>query len=148
MSYSVYLDCCALQRIFDDHSQPRIAVEAEAVLRILKEAESGSIELIASEVLFLEVSDIPEGERKSSCQRIISQAHHYAEVTPEVVKLAKGYEAAGLKAMDSVHLACAVASRVEFFCSCDDRLLSRATKLNTELTRVLSLLDLLQELKP
>lgn len=147
MSYSVYLDCCVLQRIFDDHSQPRIAVEAEAVLRILKEAESGSIELIASEVLSLEVSDIPEGERKSSCQRIIRQANRYAEVTPKVIKLAKEYEIAGLKAMDSVHLACAVTTDAQFFCSCDDRLLSRATNLKTELTRVLSLLELLQELK-
>jgi len=147
MGHSVYLDCCALQRIFDDHSQPRIAVESEAVLRILKEAESGSVELITSEVLSLEVSDIPEGERKSSCQRIIRKSHQYVELTPKVVELAKQYESAGLKAMDSVHLACAVVARTEFFCTCDDRLLDRAAKLNTELTRVCSLLELVKELE-
>ncbi len=31
----IYIDCCSLQRPFDDKSQPRIAVEAEAVLVIL-----------------------------------------------------------------------------------------------------------------
>ncbi|MBI3410260.1 MAG: hypothetical protein HY040_18120 [Planctomycetes bacterium] len=38
----IYLDACSLQRPFDDRSQPRINVEAEAVLTILRLVESGS----------------------------------------------------------------------------------------------------------
>jgi len=42
----IYLDCCSLQRPFDDKSQPRIAVEAEAVLVILALCESDRLKLI------------------------------------------------------------------------------------------------------
>ncbi len=31
----IYLDCCCLQRPFDDKSDPRVAVEAEAILVVL-----------------------------------------------------------------------------------------------------------------
>ena len=47
----IYLDCCSLQRPFDDKSQPRIAVEAEAVLIILTMYESNQLTLISSEAL-------------------------------------------------------------------------------------------------
>lgn len=36
MSLSLYLDCCALQRPFDDRSQLRVATEAEAVLKLIE----------------------------------------------------------------------------------------------------------------
>lgn len=39
----IYLDCCSLRRPFDDKSQPRIAVEAEAVLVILSLCESNHL---------------------------------------------------------------------------------------------------------
>lgn len=41
MSVSLYLDCCALQRPFDDRSQLRIATEAEAVLKLIELHETG-----------------------------------------------------------------------------------------------------------
>ena len=56
----VYLDCCSLQRPFDDKSQPRIAVEAEAVLVILALCESDHLKLLSSEALQFEISRIPD----------------------------------------------------------------------------------------
>ncbi len=60
----VYLDCCGLQRPFDDRSQPRIAVEAEAVLAILALCESHHLRLISSEALLFEIGRIPDQTRK------------------------------------------------------------------------------------
>ena len=62
----VYLDCCSLQRPFDDRSQPRIAVEAEAVLVILALCESHHVRLISSEVFLFEIGRIPDQTRKGS----------------------------------------------------------------------------------
>lgn len=37
----IYLDVCCLNRPFDDQSQDRIHLEAEAVLAIIKQVEQG-----------------------------------------------------------------------------------------------------------
>ena len=39
----IYLDCCCLQRPLDDQTQPRIKVEAEAVLAILSSVQAGEV---------------------------------------------------------------------------------------------------------
>jgi hypothetical protein len=62
----IYLDCCSLQRPFDDRSQPRIAVEAEAILVILALCESERLNLISSDALLFEIGLIPEQDRKDS----------------------------------------------------------------------------------
>jgi hypothetical protein len=41
----IYLDVCSLQRPLDDRSQPRVNVEAEAVLTILRLVENGQVKL-------------------------------------------------------------------------------------------------------
>jgi hypothetical protein len=38
----VYLDACCLNRPFDDRSQDRIRLEAEAVLAIIERVETGA----------------------------------------------------------------------------------------------------------
>ncbi len=47
----VYLDACCLNRPFDDQTQDRIHLEAEAVLLILTHVESGRWQWIGSEAL-------------------------------------------------------------------------------------------------
>ena len=59
----IYLDACSFQRPLDDRSQPRINVEAEAVLTILRLVESGHLELLSSEVLRFEIDRIPNQYR-------------------------------------------------------------------------------------
>ena len=45
----IYLNCCCLQRPFDDRYQPRVAVEAEAILVVLALCESDHLEFISSD---------------------------------------------------------------------------------------------------
>jgi len=69
MFYSVhmliYLDTCCLQRPLDDRSQPRINIEAEAILTILGIIENNRITLVSSEVLEYEISMIPDKNREN-----------------------------------------------------------------------------------
>ena len=51
----IYLDACSLQRLLDDRTQPRINIEAEAVLTVLRLIESGDLELLSSEALGFEI---------------------------------------------------------------------------------------------
>lgn len=47
----IYLDVCALNRLTDDQSQPRIRSEAEAVEKVFYLAWKGEAEWVASIVL-------------------------------------------------------------------------------------------------
>jgi hypothetical protein len=57
----VYLDNSALNRPFDDQTQPRIWLETLAVSLILQMTETGEIELIKSPIHFLENNQSPLG---------------------------------------------------------------------------------------
>jgi hypothetical protein len=61
----IYLDTCSLHRPLDDKSQPRIALEAEAILAILSLCEQEQLTLVSSEVLTFEVDRNPHPQRKA-----------------------------------------------------------------------------------
>ncbi len=125
----IYLDCCSIQRPFDDKSQPRIAIEAEAVLVILALCESEHLQLVSSEALLFEIGRIPDQARKDDAVAILKRiAKEIIELTPEHEVLARRLEASGLKPLDALHLAFASASRVDYFCTCDDKLLKNAKR--------------------
>ncbi len=48
---NIYLDTSALNRIFDDQSQPRIFLEASAMLLVFGLIEKRIISIVSSEVL-------------------------------------------------------------------------------------------------
>lgn len=62
---TVQLDACCLNRPFDDQTQDRIRLEAEAVLLILGHVHRGEWRWIGSEVLHFEIAQNPDLERPS-----------------------------------------------------------------------------------
>ena len=54
----------------------------------------------------------------------------------------------GIKTADALHLASAVKGNADYFCSCDDRFIRKAQVIETGLTKVVSVLELVQELEP
>lgn len=142
----IYLDCCCLQRPFDDKSQPRIAVEAESILVVLALCESDHLMLISSEALLLEIDQIPDQIRKEDAMEILNLAKKTVELTPEIETLARNFEAYGIKTLDALHLASASFSRVDYFCTCDDQFLRKARRLGNLNTKVVSPTELVMEL--
>lgn len=61
----IYFDNCCLQRPLDDKSQLRIRLESEAILAILDLCEKGTVAIISSEVLEIELSRTPHPQRKA-----------------------------------------------------------------------------------
>lgn len=142
----VYLDCCSLQRPFDDRSQPMIAVEAEAVLVILALCESHQVRLISSESLLFEIGRIPDQTRKEDSFTVLKLAKETVELTTEVEALARKLMASGLKPLDALHLASASTAKADYFCTCDDKLLKKAKTLNGLDARMVSPTELVMEL--
>jgi predicted nucleic acid-binding protein len=143
----VYLDCCSLQRPFDDRSQPRIAIEAEAVLVILGLCEAGQLRLLSSESLLFEISRIPNQARKDDVLAIFELAKEVIELTTEVQEVARRLGAAGLKPLDALHLASASTAKADYFCTCDDKLLRNAKNLDGLGAKVVSPIELVMELE-
>jgi predicted nucleic acid-binding protein len=147
MSLSLYLDCCALQRPFDDRSQLRVATEAEAVLKLIEFFEAGDLVLLSSGALLFEVGRIKASERHDYCFDLLGRCSDFVAFTNAIREHANDYSRDGIKSMDALHLASAVAGGATYFCSCDDRFLSRAKTIKTGLTQTVSVLELVEKLK-
>lgn len=142
----IYLDCCSLQRPFDDKSQPRIAVEAEAVLVILTMCELGQLTLISSEAMQFEIGRIPDHERKEEALAILKIAKETVCLTQELESLARRLKASGMKPLDALHLASASISKADYFCTCDDKFLKKARNFGGLNTTAVSPTELIMEL--
>src|ERR1700731_3821557 len=98
----IYLDACSLQRPLDDRSQPRINVEAEAVLAILELVESGHLELLSSEALVFEVDRTPDADRKATVREVLELASQTIELVEEIEVHADSLIKAGIKPLDAL----------------------------------------------
>ncbi len=142
----IYLDTCSLQRPLDDRSQPRIYLEAEAVLTLLCLVEAEKLQLLSSDVLQFEILNIADFNRKSEAQLLLKLAWRTASIQPNTRQLAEQIIATGIKPMDALHAAVAIENQVHYFCTCDDRLLKKLKTLNfNQQTKFLSPLELIME---
>ncbi len=142
----IYLDCSSLPRPFYDKSQTRIAVEAEAVLVILALCESNRLKLVSSDALLFEIKCIPDHDRKDDALAILKIAKETLDLTTKIEDLSKMLEADGLKPLDALHLAFVSDSKVDCFCTCDDKFLKKAKKLSGININVVSPIELVMEL--
>lgn len=60
----IYLDVCCLNRPFDDQTQDRIHLEAEAILSILNHSQSTDWRVMGSYAIDYEISKIPDPDKR------------------------------------------------------------------------------------
>jgi predicted nucleic acid-binding protein len=121
----VYLDNCCFNRPFDDQSQARIRLEAEAKLEIQQRVKDGGIELAWSYVLDYENQASPFEERRDVIARWRTAAVVDVVETVAVVQQAHEIASRGLHAKDALHVACAMAAGCNFFLTTDDLVVKR-----------------------
>ena len=143
----VYLDLCAIQRPLDTPHQVRVVLEAEAVLGILSLCDVGQIELISSEALVYEAEQNPLPIRREHSYSVLARAKTTVSVTASVKERAAQFLQHGIKPLDAVHLALAEAGKADYFCTCDDQLARKARYIRDLQVRVISPLDLIQEIE-
>ncbi|GAB6060372.1 PIN domain-containing protein [Desulfonatronum parangueonense] len=144
----IYLDACCLQRPFDDQTQPRIRVETEAVLAVLSAVEADEIQLVRSDALDFETTRIPNQERREQAMKILDLARKQTSCSDQVIAFAEKIETTGIQAMDALHVALASSANVNFFVTCDDKLLHKGKQLGGLSCQVVSIFELIQELMP
>lgn len=122
----IYLDNCCYNRPYDDQSQIRISLEAQAKLHIQNMIEKGELELVSSYMLDYEVSRNPYDARQKTIRSFIDKnAGVYVDKSyeEEAEALAEKIKATGVKSADAIHTACALIAECDYMLSTDDRLL-------------------------
>ena len=122
---NIYLDTSALNRIFDDQPQPRIFLEASAMLLVFGLIEKRIISSVSSEVLLYENSQNPYAERQIFVTSVLQKARVIQTLNDRLAKRAREIEALGIKGLDALHLACAERLKAGFFVTCDDRIIRK-----------------------
>ena len=82
---TIYFDACCLNRPFDDQTQDRIHLEAEAVLLILRHLEQGDWKWISSEVVNYEIQRTPNTGRRSQVQLLTNYAHNAIMLNKSII---------------------------------------------------------------
>ena len=141
----IYFDTCSLHRPLDNKEQLRIALEAEAVLGILAMCEVGIMNLVSSEVLLLEADRNQQPQKRAYVSSILEQAQIVITVNDEIEQRAKVLEKRGFKAFDALHIASAESGSVDYFCTCDDRVLKKTRRRTDIFVKIVSPLELANE---
>jgi hypothetical protein len=138
-----YLDNCCFNRPFDDQTQERVRIEAEAKLRVQDCIRVGGLDLVWSFMLDIENAASPFLERRAAIAVWEFIAIVKVDLTNEIQQSGDLLTALGVKTKDALHLACALAAGCEYFLSTDDRLLRCGKKLTG--MKVVSPVEFLKE---
>ena len=128
----IYLDNCCYNRPYDDQSQIRISLEAQAKIYIQTMIETGNFKLVSSYMLIYENSrNRIETKRKAIEQFIKDNTAIYIDdsYSEEVEHVAIEIQKNGVKSADAIHVACAILAKCDFFITTDDRLLKYKSDL-------------------
>jgi len=122
----IYFDVCCLNRPFDDQTQGRIHLEAEAILSILNHSSVSGWSIIGSDAIDFEIRKIPDHDKRVKVE-ILSTLHDtHVKVDAGVEQRALELKRVGLKALDALHVACAEKAKADILLTTDDLFLSKA----------------------
>jgi predicted nucleic acid-binding protein len=126
---AVYLDTCVLNRPSDDHSQPRIREEAEALGRILDLVYEGRIRWYSSNAVRFEIEQNPDPVRRIRALDLLSSASQTIGPQSNLMAEAIRLGPLGFSPMDAMHLALANQSECDWLITTDDRFIRTADRI-------------------
>ncbi len=121
----VYLDNCAFNRPYDDQSLLRNYLEAEAKTYIQKEILQNNFELAWSYVMDYEISFNPFFDRRNQILKWKDIAVTDISESKKVIAAANDIIKKNIKPKDSLHLACAIEAKCDYFITTDNKILSK-----------------------
>ena len=129
----VYLDVCCLNRPFDDQSQDKVRLEAEAVIGILRRCENRELEFVGSDIIKLEITKTQDHVKRQKVlllyEGITEEIRYNTQIKARAAQLREN----GAKLLDSLHLAFAEYADVDVFLTTDTRLLKFAVRSDIRL---------------
>jgi predicted nucleic acid-binding protein len=129
----LYLDCCCFNRPFDDLSQIRVRLEAEAVEWILEESRSGRFTIVTSDYLTQELLRNPKPDHRANTLAMIQYAGLHIPLMERIATRASAIESLGITGFDALHIAAAEAAGCDCLVTTDDRLLKKSKRHQEQL---------------
>jgi len=126
------MDVCCLNRPFDDLSQDRVYLEAEAILSILSRCEQGVWTLLGNGVIEYELSNTTDENRLGQVMELYAAVNERITLTEQTIHRAAFFQQNGVKEFDSFHLALAESNGADVFLTTDDRLLRASKRLDVQ----------------
>ncbi|OHD57413.1 MAG: hypothetical protein A2Y33_07980 [Spirochaetes bacterium GWF1_51_8] len=126
----IYLDNCCYNRPFDDPVNETIILESEAKLSIQDQIRMKNLSLVWSFALDFENSKNPYNDKRDniSVWRFLSAKYIPAKL--EIKSIAREIEVKNrMKSLDSLHLACAIYAKCEYFLTTDKDILRKSKNL-------------------
>lgn len=117
----IYLDVCCLCRPLDNQLIPKIRFESEAVIAILNRC-SRDWKLIWSSAISYEVAKIIDYDKKHYVSIFASKATTNILIDSAIKERATVFMNWGIKALDSLHIACAERAGAKVFITTDEAL--------------------------
>ena len=121
----IYMDNCCLNRPFDDQSNFRVHLEAEAIKTIITLVELQKWYLVSSQILKFEILKMTDESRKKELIILESLASEVVQINPLIAERANQFERFGLQAFDALHLACSE-NNADIFLTVDDKFIKKA----------------------
>ncbi len=125
MTIRIYLDNCCFNRPFDDQSQIRIRLEAEAKLRIQDDIVEEKFELVWSYILEAENVANPFEERMNTIFDWKKKATAVIKENKKILEKANRLKEFGLRSKDALHISCAISAKCKYFLTTDDKILNK-----------------------
>jgi predicted nucleic acid-binding protein len=125
----LYLDCCCLNRPFDDIGQESIRIEVVALEIIMETVYSGRWILMGSDVLLFEINKIKDSARREALKTMLSFATEWVPMDPAIVRFAEILHTNGVDQFDALHLASAGMGGADVFLTVDKRLYRKVQRL-------------------
>lgn len=125
---ALYLDACCLNRPFDDQTQVRIRLEAEAVLLLIFQIYAFGWEWIGSEVLSYEIDQTPDRDRRLRVKSLMTSVTRRVLLEPAIVRRAEEVQRLGFRTYDALHVASAESGSANVLLTTDDRFVRSASR--------------------
>ena len=122
----IYLDNCCFNRPYDDQTQMRVSLEAQAKLYVQELIKAGKLELASSWFITYENANNPHDIRKKAIQTFLTDnvsVFVSSEKREQVETIANSIMISGIKKMDACHIASAILAQCDCILTTDKRML-------------------------
>jgi len=145
----IYLDSCALNRLFDDRTQTRVRLEAEAIEDFFSLFAQRKVDWIASEVVEHEMRNNRNQVVQNDTLQLLAICSERVRLDHQAFQRGEDLEQLGYGPFDALHLACAEDSKADFLLTTDDRFQRQAKRrLGNPATRVIKPVNWMKESAP
>ena len=123
----------------------KINVQVIYASLLIELIEEGRFALITSSVVEFELKKTPDPERISFGSNVLSLHSERIGLSDKMINHAKEFERRNIKPIDALHLAIADIEKIDYLCTCDDRFLRSAKKIENLNTKVVSPIEFIEE---